>query len=216
MPNLLHGFDCARLLVDSLQGADANTNTLIDAWNRLQISYMEVREAHGEYSRSFTSWGLTNLDTLLITRIGECIHAADFKSLSPEKSAELRKIAKAFNTDAWMIYFVLGKDLIAQSIKALKLILRLKRTVDDLTLEVLRTGLEKAREERRGIRLRNVSNDMTKFTYNDIARFQHALCPETVPYRPFIVDYACQNSAPLGGFPFSIQTRDVSMMSFRV
>jgi len=165
------------LLANAVQAAEDNKDTSIEAWESLRLTYKDVHKGSRENVQSFESWGLANIDAFLINRIGEWIHTAHFKSLSEPKKAELRKIAKAFDTDIWMIYFVLGDGLISNSVKGLKGILRCRRVVDELTLESLLNGLEAAREERRGNRSRNVSNDMTKFTLNDVKCCELALCP---------------------------------------
>jgi hypothetical protein len=171
-----------QLLADAVQAAEDNIDTSIKAWETLRLTYKDVHKGSRENVQSFESWGLANIGTFLIKRIGEWIHTAHFESLSEPKKTELRKIAKAFNTDIWMIYFVLGDGLISESVKGLKGILRCRRVLKDLALETLLSELETAREERRGVRSRNLSNNMTKFTLSDVKCCELALCP--VPLSP--------------------------------
>lgn len=198
MSDQLGAFDRARLHFDYLRRTDANINTSIEKWTELRASYDAAHEAQEGHSRSFTSWSLASIDARLITRIGEHMHAADFNSLPAEKSAELRKIAKAFDTNAWMVFFVLGTGLITESVKGLKLILRIKRQASYLTLEVVLNGLEKVRKGRRGTRQRNVSNDITKFTYQDVKHFQHTLFSITDPSQLSIPSSDGRNNTTFG------------------
>jgi hypothetical protein len=165
-----------QLLADAVQAVEGNVDTPIETWKILQLTYNEVHEENTQRV-SFQSWSLENIDKFLIKRIGEWIYTAHFESLSELKKTELRKIAKAFNTDIWIIYFVLGEGLIAESIKGLKRILRCRRILKDLTLETMLNELETAREERRGVRSRNLSTDMAKFTLSDVKCCERALCP---------------------------------------
>jgi hypothetical protein len=177
MPNPCDRLNHAlQLLADAVQAAEDNIDSSIAIWKTLQLTYKEVHEENTQRA-SFESWGLENIDNFLIERIGEWIHTDHFGSLSKPKKAELRKLAKAFNTSIWMIYFVLGAGLIAESVKGLKRILRFRRVLKDLTLETLLIELETAREHRRGVRSRNLSNDMSKFTLSDVIRCELALCP---------------------------------------
>jgi hypothetical protein len=189
-----------QLLADAVQATEDNIDTSIKAWETLRLTYKEVHQGSREEVQSFESWGLAKIDMFLIKRIGEWIHTAHFESLSKLKKTELRKIAKAFDTDIWIIYFVLGDGLIAESIKGLKRILRCRRVLQDLTLQTLLIELEKTREERRGIRSRNVSNDMTKFTLRDVKRCEHALCP--MPLSPPSSSAGDRSSVTPGLSPF--------------
>jgi hypothetical protein len=183
-----------QLLADAVLATQNNIDTSVKIWKALQLTYKDVHQGSTQ-KVSFELWGLVNIDTFFIKRIVEWIHISHFKSLSGEKKTELRKIAKAFNTDIWIIYFVLGEGLIGESIKGLKRILRCRRTSEDFTLETLLNGLETAREERRGNRSRNVSNDMTKFTFSDVER----CCP--IPTSPPSIG-GDRNSVTPGPFSF--------------
>lgn len=165
-----------QLLVNAVQVAEVDIDTSIQAWNTMRLTYKEVHQGSREKVQSFESWGLANVDKVLIKRIGEWTHAAHLESLCREKKRELQKIADAFSTDMWMIYFVLGEGLIG-SVKGLKGVLRCRRKLQDLTLETLLNGLETAREERRGNRSRHISNDMTKFTLRDVNHYHLTPCP---------------------------------------
>lgn len=189
-----------QLLVDAVQATEDNIDTSIGAWETLRSTYKEVHKESREQVQSFESWGLAKIGMFLIKRIGEWIHTADFESLCKPKKTELRKIAKAFNTDIWIIYFVLGEGLISESIKGLKRVLRCRRVLQDLTLQTLLTELETAREERRGLRLRNVSNDMTKFTFRDVKCCERALCP--MPLSPPSSSAGDRGSVTPGVFSF--------------
>jgi hypothetical protein len=192
--------EALRLLAEAVQSAEEDIDIAIEAWETLQTTYGEEYTAANN-PQSFTSWGLTSIDASLINRVGEWIHGAQFNSLATEKKAALRNIARAFKTEIWMIYFVLGESLIANTLKSLKLILRIKRLSSSLTLERLLTSLEEERFKRRGVRLRNESNDMTKFTFYDVKNSVPALCPMLLSPPASVDGSVPQNPTTPGIYP---------------
>jgi hypothetical protein len=79
----------------------------------------------------FTLWCLRNIDVDTIKTVSGLLYAAHFKSLLALKVNELRKLAEAFQTSKWIIYFVLDEHTIEQSIKFLCHISRFKHTRAD-------------------------------------------------------------------------------------
>ncbi|KFZ01456.1 hypothetical protein V500_00759 [Pseudogymnoascus sp. VKM F-4518 (FW-2643)] len=167
--------------LDTLRNGGENS---IQAWRSLQSSYDKESGPDKEKVEPFTSWCLRMIDVDLIKTVSRLIHAAHFKLLPALKLRELWKLANAFQTSKWIIYFILGESTIESSTKILRHIARFKRTSADLTLAKLATGLEKTRRRRRKNRSRSSSNDLTKFTLSDATSAFPLPIPENPPAAP--------------------------------
>lgn len=163
--------------VDTVHYNIANS---IEAWRVLHKTYEKLSNGNGETAVSFTSWCLRKIDHGIIRTVSQMKHRAHFEALSTEAESRLSKIADAFKTCKWMVYFVLGEAMINNSPKAIRRILQVKHYSPD-TLEEMLQKLEAARERRRGDNSRNSSNDLTKFTLSDV---NSAYGPPPVRHHP--------------------------------
>ncbi|KFY91914.1 hypothetical protein V500_04396 [Pseudogymnoascus sp. VKM F-4518 (FW-2643)] len=148
--------------IDTVRDNIANS---IEAWRILHETYEKLNNGN---EVPFTSWCLQKIDKVWIRTVSQMKHSDHFKSLSAEGKRQLSRITKAFETDMWMVYFVLGEVTVNKSSKAIRRILQVKRISSHLTLEKMVQDLETARERRRGDNSRNSSNDLTIFTLSDV------------------------------------------------
>lgn len=146
-----------------------NISNSIEAWAALHETYENLSKRNGESAVSFTSWCLRKINHGLIQTVSQMKNGDHFNSLSEEHARRISRIASAFERDKWMVYFVLGQGTL-DSRKAVDRILRVKRCLGNLTLEVMVQRLETVREQRRDGRSRNSSNDLTRFTLSDVKR----------------------------------------------
>ncbi|KAL5344736.1 hypothetical protein ACLOAV_010428 [Pseudogymnoascus australis] len=149
--------------IDTIRDNIANS---IEAWSVLHETYEKLNKGHKE---PFTSWCLRKIDHALIQTVSQMKHRAKFEALSTDGAHQLLRIADAFDTDKWMVYFVIG-EAINKSPKAIRRILQVKHDLSHLTFEEMVQELETAREQRRGNNSRNSSNDLTIFTLSDVNR----------------------------------------------
>lgn len=99
---------------DAVKGAEANIEAAIGAWRALQATFKKGDLAQRQ---SLTSWGFARIHESSITQVGKWMYSAHFESLKLEKQAEVRKTARPFYTDIWTNYYVLGKELITESLR---------------------------------------------------------------------------------------------------
>ncbi|OBT60374.1 hypothetical protein VE03_10226 [Pseudogymnoascus sp. 23342-1-I1] len=155
-------------LVEAIRNSlDENVDAQVKAWLRLKEAYDDHAKTSNE-AHSFQVWALLSIDADTLERICRVLFTADRSILLPKKASALSTFAKTFNTTEWIGYFVLGRNTV-ESRQTVQRISSIIKDWGEQTIVELLEKLEASRQKKRRLnRSRYSSNDLNKFTMEDV------------------------------------------------